>query len=357
MYYIIFLVRIIAVPEKHGGWGSMGKSKSIDRHYNKWGYIFAIPFVVAFLIFHLWPMGETFYFAFCDLKHTTVLDDPVLLTSKGLPWYKNFADLFKTSTFPISMKNTFYFCICQTIPEWILAFWLAAMMTDRRLKVKGRTTFKTAFFFPNLMTGTTLGYLVLGNIIAFVGTTISYSLIAASMNGFGVTEHDFEFFMSERFIIVVVGIFAHYGITFIYAVTGMTSIPLEIFEAAEMDGSSRLNTFFRITLPCMRPILFFIAVLSVVDGLAISDIPAMMSNPYDVMRTNLTMMTFLQNILGMGNAYDRASAFCLILLAMSAAISGIIYFVLIRDRYDAKLKRLNRKAKREEHKRHQAGIR
>ena len=115
-----------------------------------------------------------------------------------------------------------------------------------------------------------------------------------------------------------------------------------------MDGSSRLNTFFRITLPCMRPILFFIAVLSVVDGLAISDIPAMMSNPYDVMRTNLTMMTFLQNILGMGNAYDRASAFCLILLAMSAAISGIIYFVLIRDRYDAKLKRLNRKAKREE---------
>ena len=123
----------------------------------------------------------------------------------------------------------------------------------------------------------------------------------------------------------------------------MTSIPVEIFEAAEMDGSSRLNTFFRITLPCMRPILFFIVVLSVIDGLAISDIPSMIGRPYDVMRTSLTLMTYLQNILGMGNAYDRASAFCLILLAMSAVISALIYFFLIRDKYDAKLKRQMKK--------------
>ena len=123
----------------------------------------------------------------------------------------------------------------------------------------------------------------------------------------------------------------------------MTSIPVEIFEAAEMDGSSRLNTFFRITLPCMRPILFFIVVLSVIDGLAISDIPSMIGNPYDVRRTSLTMMTYLQNILGMGSAYDRASAFCLILLAMSAVISALIYFFLIRDKYDAKLKRQMKK--------------
>ena len=189
------------------------------------------------------------------------------------------------------------------------------------------------------MTGSTLGFLVLGNIIATVSGVVSFILVSGTIDGFGVTYKDFEIFLSEHFLIIATGVFVHFGITFIYAVAGMTSIPVEIFEAAEMDGSSRLNTFFKITLPCMRPILFFIVVLSVIDGLAISDIPSMIGRPNDVMRTSLTMMTYLQNILGMGNAYDRASAFCLILLAMSAVISAGIYFFLIRDKYDARLKR------------------
>ena len=321
----------------------MSSKKSLERHYNKWGYIFVLPFFLAFLIFSFWPLACTVYYAFCDLKHTILVDGATPLTSLGLPWYKNFKDLLRTSTFAISIKNTFIFWICQVIPEWIFAFWLAAMMTDRRLKTKGRTVFRTAYFFPNLMSGSTLGYLVLDNIIAVVGSTVTLALIAAAINGFGVTEQDFKFFLSEPFVIVLVSIFVHFGITFIYALVGMTSIPVEIFEAAEMDGSTRLNTFFKITLPCMRPILFFIVVLSVVDGLNMSDIPAMLVNPYDVTRKGVTMMVFLQNMFHRGNLWDRASALSLVLMVISAAVSGLIYFLLIRDRYEAKLRRMNRK--------------
>lgn len=317
----------------------MRRKRSLEKQYNKWGIIFSIPFIVAFLIFHLWPMANTVLYAFCDLKHTAIIDNPQLLVSKGLPWYKNFADLFKTSSFWIALRHTFKFWILQTIPEFILAFWLAAMMTDRRLKIKGRSLFKSAFFFPNLMTGTTLGYLILVNVITSMITVVITLLTAASMNGFGVTEADFELLLSEHFQIIVVGIFNHIGITFIYAIVGVTSVPVELFEAAELDGSSRLHTFFHITLPSMRPILFFIVIISIVDGLGISEIPDMIGDTYSVMRTSLTLMSYLQNILGMGNAYDRASAFCLVMLAMSAAMSALVYFFLIRDKYDAKMKR------------------
>ena len=318
----------------------MGKKMQIERHYSKWGYIFAIPFVAAFLIFHLWPMLNTVYYAFCDLKHTEIVENAQLLTSKGLPWYKNFQDLFKTRSFWDALKNTAVFWICQTIPEWTLAFWLAAAMTDRRLKVKGRWLFKTAFFFPNLMNGTSLGYLVLNNIIMFVGSTVGFMFTAAAIDGFGVTEKDLAFFTSERFLIVVVSIFVHFGITFIYAIVGVTSIPVEVFEAAEMDGSSRLHTFFHITLPCMKPIMFFIVILTVVDGLSMSEIPSLLGNPYDSLRRSLTLMSYLENILGMGSAYDRASAFCIILLIISAAISGLVYFIFIRDRSEAALRKM-----------------
>lgn len=324
----------------------MKKKMQIERHYAKWGYIFAIPFVAAFLIFHLWPMATTFLYAFCDLKHTVITDNPPLLVSEGLPWYKNFKDLFATKTIVSAFKNTFFFWIAQTIPEWILAFWLAAMMTDRRLKLKGRWLFKTAFFFPNLMTGSSIGYLVLGNIIGFIGTTAGIVITAAMIDGFKISATDLEFFTSDRFFIIMVSIFMHFGITFIYAVVGMTSIPVEIFEAAEMDGANRVQTFFKITLPCMRPMLFFITVITVVDGLGMIDIPEYFGT-YDTFRRNLTLMMYMENQAFQGSyAYDRASAASLILLLMYITISVLLYFTLIRDKDEARQKKLLKKARK-----------
>ena len=309
--------------------GSMGKRRSLERHYNKWGYIFAAPFIVAFLIFHFWPMSNTVLFAFCDLQHVTETDDAVLLTSHGLPWYKNFADLLATSSFSTSIKNTFKFWILYTIPEFILAFWLAATMTDRRLKIKGRAIFKTGFFFSKLFTGSMLGGIISSSLVGFISSTVYYILLAAALNGFNVTENDFKFFLSEHFLIIIVSVFMHFGITFIYAVAGMTSIPVEIYEAAEIDGSSRLNTFFRITLPNMRPLLFFIVVVSVIDGLTQSDVPAFIGNPNDVTNKSLTMMNYLGGMLGFGRLWGWGGDFCLILLTLSATISGLIYFFFI----------------------------
>ncbi len=328
----------------------MGKKRSLERRYNKWGYIFILPFVLAFIIFHLWPTINTFFYAFCDLKRVSIVKNPQLLTSNGLPWYKNFTDLNKTSSFLISIKNTFIFLICQIIPEWILAFWLAATMTDRRLKVKGRSIFRTSFFFPKLMLGSSLGSRILFSITGYVASSVAFILTAAAIDGFGVTENDFEFFLSNRFLIVAVSVFMHFGITFIYAIAGMTSIPVEVFEAAEMDGSSRLHTFFHVSLPCMRPILFFIVVVSIVDNLTTTDFVDYLSNPYDISRSTLTMQQYLEQLLRMGKAWDRASAFSILLFLVSALLSAIIYFTLIRDRYEAKLARIRRKEKREQRK-------
>ncbi|MCR5328110.1 MAG: sugar ABC transporter permease [Saccharofermentans sp.] len=322
----------------------MGKNKSIERHYNKWGYIFIIPFVLGFLIFHLWPMLTTFYYAFCDLKHVTVIEEPPpLLIANGLPWYKNFADLFETGTFASALRNTAIFFVAQTIPEWILAFWLAAVLTDRRLKIKGRWLFKTAFFFPNLMVSPSLLSLII-----FFYTARYVIYIISLVDGFGITEEDIANLLQMRVMIVLAGIFMHFGITCLYAIVGVTSVPTEVLEAAEVDGANRPYTFFRVTLPCMRPILFFIVILSVVDGLGMSEIPSYFGDPYDTQRRTITLMDYLERLLNAGKVWDRSSAFCLVMLVISAAISGLIYFTLIRDRYEAKLQRQIRKEKREE---------
>lgn len=323
----------------------MGKKNHLERHYTKWGYIFSVPFVVVFAIFSLWPMLSTVYYAFCYLKHAGNTN-PQFLPSIGQPLFKNFQDIFASKSFLDAFKNTFFFWIAQTIPEWLLAFWLAVMMTDRRLKIKGRFIFRTGFFFPKLVAGTALGGSLLIHLISFFGNAVGITFTASMIDGFGITFEDLEFFTSVQFFIIVVSLFMHFGIIFIYAVAGITGIPVEIFEAAEMDGANRVQTFFKITLPCMRPMLFFITVITVVDGLGMIDIPEYFGT-YDTFRRNLTLMMYMENQAFQGSyAYDRASAASLILLLMYITISVLLYFTLIRDKDEARQKKLLKKARK-----------
>ena len=316
----------------------MTNRNHIARHYTKWGYIFAIPFTLAFLVFHLWPLGSTVYYAFCELKHAGNYN-PIFLPTIGEPIYRNFAEVLKSVSFHDAFRNTFIFWIGATIPEWILAFWLAATVTDRRLKIKGRWLFKTSFLLPQLLSSGT----AVGTILTTVASVIGFIYVASMINGFGYTDEDFEFFFSVKFLVIVVYMFMHFGITFIYAVAGITGIPVEVFEAAEIDGANRWKTFFHITVPCMKPIMFFITVISVIDGLAMVDVPAMFGI-FDTSRKALTLMQYLQNQAFMGSyIYDRASAASVILLGFALAFAVIMYFVFLWDKDEAKARRLMKK--------------
>ena len=204
-----------------------------------------------------------------------------------------------------------------------------------------------AFFFPKLVAGSALGYSVLDHILTVVGQGSFYTIAASAMNGFGFKEKDFEFLTSVQFFIILTTIFMHFGITFIYAVAGITGIPVEVFEAAEIDGANRLQTFFKVTLPSMRPMMFFITVVSVVDGIGMYDIPSMFG-PFDTFRRNLTLMMYMEKQAFAGSyAYDKASAASLVLLMIYILMSGIIYFLFLRDRDEAKLRKLNKQKERE----------
>ena len=329
----------------------MSKKVELEKRYSKWGYIFVIPFVVLFLLFHFLPMANTIYYAFCDLKNQVGNYDPKFLPSIGEPWYRNFAEVFKAVSFRDAFKNTLFFWLAEMIPEWIIAFWLAAVMTDRRLKIKGRKIFRSAFIFPKIVAGSGAGNVLLNHMIMFVGTGVGFVLMASMMNGFGITEKDVEFFTSMPFFIIVVSIFVHFGIVFIYAVAGITGIPVEIFEAAEMDGANRIQTFFRVTLPCMKPMMFFITVVSIVDGLGMVDIPSMFG-AFDTFRRNLTLMMYVENQAFMGSyIYDRASAASLIMLCIYGSLATVVYFIFIRDKDEVQIRKMKRKERREEEKR------
>ena len=302
--------------------------------------------MAIYLAFNFYPLMCTIWYAFCDLRGLENTG-PTFLPSIGEPWFRNFLEVLESHSFQDAFKNTLFFFVVTTIPEWLLAFWLAAAITDRRLAIKGKTLYKTAFIFPKLISGSTLSGLLLEHLVMFTASTVGFVYVAAMINGFGFEMQDFKFFFSNRFLVIVVSVIIHFGITFIYAVAGITSIPVEVFEAAEIDGANRLQTFFHITLPCMKPIMFFISVVALVDGLGTSDVPSAFGM-FDTLRLCLTMNMYIINQAYMGSyIYDRASAASLILLGLIGIGALVIYFVFIRDKDEAKLRKMIRKEKRE----------
>lgn len=324
----------------------MSRKKSIERRYSKWGYIFVVPFLIIFLVFQLWPLMGTIYDSFCYLKHAGNTN-PEFLPAIGQPLLKNFIEVLKAKSFQVGLKNTLFFFIASVIPEWILAFWLAAVMTDRKLKLKGRFIFKTAFFFPKIVQGTTVSGGIMFRVLEVTMTSAGFLTTAFMLNGFGIMPEDMEFLYSVKFLIIVLTIFLHFGIVFIYAVAGITGISVEIFESAEIDGATRLQTFFNITLPCMKPMLFFITVISVIDGIGMNEVPSMFGQ-FDTTMKNLTVMMYLRNQAFAGSyAYDKAAAASVILLIIYALIAGTVYFFLLRDKDEEKLRKIKRQELKE----------
>ena len=120
------------------------KNKSVVS-YNKWGYIFLIPFTVTFIIFQLVPLISTvinsFYINYRDGLETIVKFNGV----------KNYIKIFTEDNVLRNIKNTMIMWIMGFIPQIIISLLFAAWFSDPSLRLKGQRFFKTVIYMPNLI--------------------------------------------------------------------------------------------------------------------------------------------------------------------------------------------------------------
>ena len=122
----------------------MKKKSSKAVRYNKWGYIFLIPFILVYVVFQLIPLFNTIYNSFFEnyLSGLTQIGPNFV----GLENYKT---LFTQGDIWIYAKNTMILWIMCFVPQIILSLLLGAWFSDVRLKLKGSRFFKTVIYLPN----------------------------------------------------------------------------------------------------------------------------------------------------------------------------------------------------------------
>jgi cellobiose transport system permease protein len=306
------------------------KKRRRSISYARYGYYFCIPFVVAFLIFSLYPTIYTAVLGFTDSKGLgniswQFLSDP----------FRNFETILKNKTFNTSVANTLKIWTINFIPQMLLALLLTAWFTSPSIRLKGQGAFKVMFYMPNIITAASIAILFRA-LFGYPTGPVNYLL-----EQLGLADAAIPFITLKtpsQYIVSFIQFWMWYGYTMIILISGVLGINPQIFEAAEIDGASNTQTFFRITLPNLRTILLYVLVTSMIGGLNMFDIPKVMLDGGPDSAT-LTVSVFIYNQAFSGSfLYARASAASMLLFVVIAILSIGLFF-LLRDKDDLRRRR------------------
>lgn len=301
----------------------MKKKRSRVSGYNKWGYIFLIPFTLAYVIFQLIPLVSTIYNSFFENYMSGLTQ--IGPTFVGLD---NYVQLFEGGDIWIYAKNTMVLWIMCFIPQIILSLLLGAWFSDTRLKLRGSRFFKTVIYLPNLIMASAFAML-------FFTLFSDGGPINSLLMQIGFIDTPYKFLSntgSARGLIALMNCLMWFGNTTILLMAGMMGIDTNLFEAAEVDGATSTQVFFKITLPLLRPILIYVIITSMIGGLQLFDVPQILTNGTgDPMRSTMTLIMFLNKHLFSKN-YGMAGALSVVLFIMTGILSLIVFKVTGNDK-------------------------
>ena len=306
-------------------------NKSVS--YAKWGYIFILPFFLAFLVFQLIPLISTIYYSFFEYYRSGLS-----VIGPNFVGLKNYQSLFQ-SDFLKYAGNTIIMWLGGFIPQIVISLILAAWFTDVRLKIKGKQFFKVVIYMPNLIMASAFAML-------FFALFSDNGPVNAFLVSAGFIAKPFRFLSSvtgTRGLVALMNFLMWCGNTTILLMAAVMGINPALFEAAELDGCNPTQIFFKITLPMIRPILVYVLITSMIGGLQMFDVPQILTNGKgSPNRSATTLIMYLNNHLYSKN-FGMAGSISVILFIICAILCIAVYFTLNGDDDKARRKKVKTK--------------
>ncbi len=277
-------------------------------------YIMIAPAITVFCLFFIYPIGYMIYLSMHDWNFVS--------PEKTFVGGDNFKNLFSEREFIEVMQNTFTYTgltVSLTISiSLLLALWL-----NRKGAVYGMI--QGAIFSPHIIS------LVSVSMLWMWLMDTDYGLLNWFLNLFGfsnvpwLTDPN-----TSLFSLVIVAVWKSIGFNTLIFIAGLQSIPRDIYEAAELDESSKVRTFFKLTLPMLSPTLFFLTVISLIGSFQVFETISIMTKGGPINSTN----TFVYYIYEYGFSFFKigyASAAGVILLIIVSLLT-IVYFRILSQK-------------------------
>ncbi|MBD2870838.1 carbohydrate ABC transporter permease [Paenibacillus arenilitoris] len=229
---------------------------------NKWPYFFALPFVLTYLAFHLYPTMYSLVLSFYEWNG---------IGDKAFVGLQNYVRLLTDDPlFFKSLYNTFVIMI-MSIPATLLLGVTVAYLTFNA--AKGRLLLQTVNFLPYITTPVAIGF-IFSFMFDWQTGFVNEMFIRLGLLDEGV--YWLQEPWSAKAVIALMIMWKHLGYFMIIYLAGMTAISQDIYEAAKIDGAGPLQLFAKITVPLLRNITVFLVVTSIISGLQLFDEPKLL---------------------------------------------------------------------------------
>lgn len=218
---------------------------------NNLGIYFVLPAVIGTLIFIIIPIIASFSLSFFEWD---------LLNELKFVGLKNYKDILTDSTLVQIVLNTFVYAISTTIFAVIIPFLIADVL---RAKIFGKEWFKTIYFLP---------FITPAVVIAIVWSWIFDPNIGLINSVF---HSDLKWLFDAKLampILIFVSAWKLIGYNIVLFLTGYTTINQNIYEAAKIDGASYWQTFNNISIPLMKPTIYFVILVTAISSFQVFDL-------------------------------------------------------------------------------------
>jgi len=260
-------------------------------------YLFLSPYLVLTALFFIVPFVKAIFLAFYETNGPR---------SRAFVGLDNFRFLLHDTNFHAALFNTTLFAVVSVCVQLPLAMGLALLLNGSGSRV--RAVFRLIFFSPNF-----IGQVLVG-ILFFALFTPRYGLLPRAFHELLFTDLDAHWLTDPpliRLTIVIASLWLWVGFNMVYFLAALQTVDKSLEEAARIDGASRWQVFWHVTLPSMRHVVVFVVIMSVIGSYQLFELPLTLlseSNGYGAKNAGLTLITYLNyngfrtGDLGLGSA-------------------------------------------------------
>ena len=273
-------------------------------------WILALPFLVLFLVFTVWPVLQSAFMSFTDTKARD-LRTPFSVDVIGL---ENYTKALSDETFLRAARNTAYFVVVG-VPLTLILGMAAAVALDRGI-TKFRSAFRLGFYTPvvtSIVAVAVVWQFLLKSEFGLINTVLGWVGIPGP-NWLGDPNWSMP-------ALIMMASWRNFGTSMIIFLAGLQAVPWVLHEAAAIDGASAWQRFRHITIPLMRPIILFVSVITMIGYLQFFEEPFVMTNggPLD---STISMSMYTYKQFGFGN-YGYAAALSYLIFIVIAVVTAI----------------------------------
>lgn len=275
-------------------------------------YIYLLPWTIGLLFFKLYPMILTVYYSFTEKS---------LVGKATFIGLQNYIELFtKDDTFWISLSATFKY-VFFTVPCALMFGLFIAFILN--FKIKGVSFFRTIYYIPSLLGATVAVSILWQTLFDFNGP------INAMLQQIGIEP--IAWFANGGTALFTLSLlrFWQFGSMMLIFLAALKNVPVELYEAATIDGASKIRTFFKITIPIISPIILFNGVMALIGAFQ------EFVSPFIITAGGPQYKTYLLNVYIYDEAFQKynfgyACALSIILVTI------IVFFTIIVFKFSAK---------------------